>query len=165
MAKYLGPLKILLFLRLTENIMWKQAHPWMYIYIYLSSLGWNLTFLIMLGCTHTDRQVFSLSPSPCGGDGTGGDEHGQPLGDRASTIDMGLALGLIFPRPATGLNILEGSRMSKKECAAIQVSFSMSTRQLCNSAWLQLSRNASNACYMSSHKKFQPKYLFYQGFK
>ena len=88
----------------------------------------------MFGCTHTDRQVFSLSPSPCGDNGTGGDEHGQPLGDRASTIDMGLALGPIVPPPVTGLSILEGSRMSKKEYAAIQVSFSLSTYQLCNSA-------------------------------
>ena len=130
MAKYLGPLKILLLLQLTENTMGKQAHPWMYIYIYLSSLGRNLMFLIMFGCTHTDRQVFSLSPSPCGDNGTGGDEHGQPLGDRASTIDMGLALGPIVPRPATGLNILEGSRISKKEYRSVSPSAPASSATL-----------------------------------
>ena len=70
---------------------------------------------IMFGYTLTDRQVFSLSPSPCDDDGTE-----QALEDR--NIDMNLALGPIIPPPSDGLSILKGSRMSKKEYTAIQVS-------------------------------------------
>jgi len=58
-----------------------------------------------------DRQVFSLSPSPC---------DGQALEDR--NIDMDLALGAIVPPPSDGLSIFEGSKLSKKEYTAIQVS-------------------------------------------
>ena len=54
----------------------------------------------------SNRQVFSLSPSPCD-DGTG-----KALEDR--NIDMDHALGSIVPPPSDGLSILEGSRMSKK---------------------------------------------------
>ena len=65
----------------------------------------------MFGYTVTDRQVFSLSPSPC---------DGQALEDR--NIDMDLALGPIVPPPSDGLSILEGSKLSKKEYTAIEVS-------------------------------------------
>jgi len=65
----------------------------------------------MFGYTVTNRQVFNLSPSPC---------DGQALEDR--NINMDLALGLIVPPPSDGLSILKGSKLSKKEYTAIEVS-------------------------------------------
>ena len=65
----------------------------------------------MFGYTVTDRQVFSLSPSPC---------DGQALEDR--NINMDLGLGPIVPPPSNGLSILKGSMLSKKEYTSIEVS-------------------------------------------
>ena len=101
--------------------------------VYISYINLKL---IMFGYTVSDRHVFSLSPSLCD------DSTGQALEDRNINID--LALGLIVPPPSDRLSILEGSRMSKKEYTAIQVSL------VCPAPALQLkmtsaSRNMYNA--------------------